>query len=87
MEFLLERSHGLLLPGGGSNLYRNWDKKEGQGPVMLGFMKIFRYINKLWNKGINYPIWGTCLGFEIMLLALSNDVKILSCLNSRGHQL
>lgn len=54
---------------------------------MIGFLKIWRYINKLWNKGIPYPIWGTCLGFEMMLLALSNDVKILSCLNSRGHQL
>lgn len=54
--------------------------------MTVGFMKIFRYIQKMWAKGINYPIWGTCLGLEVMLIALSNDIKILSNLNSRGHQ-
>ncbi len=54
--------------------------------MTVGFLKIFRYIQKMWSKGINYPIWGTCLGLEVMLIALSNDVKILSNLNSRGHQ-
>lgn len=60
--------------------------KEGQGPVMIGFLKIWRFIQKLWAKGVHYPIWGTCLGLEIILLTLSGDVKILSKLNSRGHQ-
>lgn len=54
--------------------------------MTVGFLKIFRYIQKMWTKGINYPIWGTCLGLEVMLIALSNDIKILSNLNSRGHQ-
>jgi glutamine amidotransferase PdxT len=62
MEFLLERTHGLLIPGGGSNLYKNFDQKEGYGPVMVGFLKIWRVIQKMWNKGVYYPIWGTCLG-------------------------
>lgn len=86
MEFLLERAHGLVIPGGGSNLYKNFNKREGQGPVMVGFLKVWRFIQKLWSKGVNFQIWGTCLGFEMMLLAISGDVKILSCLNSRGHQ-
>ena len=50
------------------------------------YIQNFRYIQKLWAKGIDYPIWGTCLGLEVMLIALTNDVKILSNLNSRGHQ-
>jgi hypothetical protein len=29
---------------------------------MLGFLKIWRFIQKLWAKGVYYPIWGTCLG-------------------------
>ena len=62
MHFLLERAHGLLLPGGGSNLYRSFENKEGQGSMMKGFMTIWRYIQKMWAKGINFPIWGTCLG-------------------------
>lgn len=53
---------------------------------MIGFLKIWRYIQKMWARGIHFPIWGTCLGLEIMLLSLTGDVKILSKLNSRGHQ-
>ena len=54
---------------------------------MNGFLKILRYIQKMWSKGVNYGVWGTCLGFEMMVIALSNDTKILSNLNSRAHQL
>ena len=75
-----------MIPGGGANLYKSYEAKEGYGPMTAGFLKIFRYIQKMWAKGINYPIWGTCLGLEVMLIALSNDIKILSNLNSRGHQ-
>lgn len=67
-------------------MYKNFDAKDGHGPVMIGFLKIWRFLQKMWAKGVYYPIWGTCLGLEIMLLALSGDVKILSRLNSRGHQ-
>ncbi len=54
--------------------------------MTVGFLKMMRYIQKMWAKGINYPIWGTCLGLEVMLIALSNDVKILSNLTNRGYQ-
>jgi len=30
--------------------------------MTAGFLKVWRYILKMWNKGIHYPIWGTCLG-------------------------
>ncbi len=62
IDFLLERSHGLVIPGGGSNLYKSYEKKEGFGPVTVGFQKIWRKINKMWEKGVYYPVWGTCLG-------------------------
>ena len=29
----------MLIPGGGSNLYKSYEKKEGFGPVMIGFQK------------------------------------------------
>lgn len=62
MQLLLEASHGLLVPGGGSNLYKNYEAKEGFGPVTVGFLKVWRFVSKLWAKGIHYPVWGTCLG-------------------------
>jgi gamma-glutamyl hydrolase len=86
INYLLERTHGLLVPGGGCNLYKSFLHKEGYGPVMQGFLRIWRYILKMWAKGVEYPIWGTCLGLEIILLSLSGDSKVLSSLNSRGHQ-
>jgi len=48
---------------------------------------MFRYIQKMWAKGINYPVLGICLGLELMLLTLSHDNHILNNFNSRNHQL
>lgn len=87
IEYLLESTNGLLIPGGNSNLYRNYESKEGYGEVTQGFKKVWRGINKLWAKGIRYPVWGTCLGLELVLLMLSEDTKVLSNLNSRNHTL
>lgn len=77
----------MIIPGGGSNLYKNYERKEGFGPVTIGFQKIWRKINKMWEKGVYYPVWGTCLGLQMVLMAITMDVKILSNLNSRAHQL
>ena len=54
--------------------------------MMVGLLKMWRLIQKMWLKGINFPIWGTCLGLEAMLIALSGDTKILSSLNNQGYQ-
>ena len=75
----------MLIPGGNSNLYKVYNTKEGVGNVTVGFKKLWKFINKQWGKGIYYPIWGTCLGFELVLLMISGDMKILNSLNSKGH--
>ena len=46
---------------------------------------MMRPIQKMWAKGINFPIWGTCLGLETILVTLTNDTKILSRFNNRGY--
>lgn len=33
------------------------------------------------NEGDYFPIWGTCLGFEELLIALTNNPKILGDFN------
>ena len=53
--------------------------------MTAGVMKMMRHIQKMWARGINYPIWGTCLGLEAILIALTSDSKILSRLNHRGY--
>jgi len=39
-------------------------------------------INK---KGTHFPVWGTCLGFEIIVLTIANDTQILKNFNSSNH--
>lgn len=68
-------------------MYKSYEKKEGYGPVMVGFFKLWRMISKMWQRGVYFPVWGTCLGLEIVLMVISNDTKVLSNLNSRAHQL
>jgi gamma-glutamyl hydrolase len=87
MEYLIESTNGLLVPGGNSNLYKNYEAKEGYGEVTIGFRKVWRLVCKLWNKGIRYPVWGTCLGLELVLMMITEDTKVLSTLNSRNHTL
>lgn len=85
MEYLLESTNGLLVPGGNSNLYKNYETKEGSGEVTLGFRKVWRLVNKMWARGVRYPVWGTCLGLELVLMMITEDTKVLSTLNSRNH--
>lgn len=40
------------------------------------------------NEGGDYfPVWGTCLGFEQLLLSVSNSTKSMSMFNSTNHSL
>lgn len=77
----------MLVPGGNSNLYKIYNSKEGIGNVTSGFKKVWKIVSKLWQKGVHYPLWGTCLGFELVLLMISGDMKILNSLNSKNHTL
>lgn len=69
------------MPGGGPTLWANETSKEGFSELM----KIAKYIIDLAkeanDKGDYFPIWGTCLGFEELLIALTNDLKILDDMN------
>jgi len=61
-EWYFERVDGIVLPGGGA-----------KANIKL-FSTIWTFIEhsiNLWkNKGRHFPIWGTCLGFEIILMLL-----------------
>lgn len=39
------------------------------------------------DKGIYFPVWGTCLGFEVLLLSIAKSNNVLSNFNSTNHSM
>ena len=66
IKHILTKINGILFLGGGRefNIYSNWEKKA---LIILN--------NSIKN---NIPLWGTCLGFELILYLISEDEKILN---------
>jgi len=64
-DYLFKRINGVLLPGGGQDLLHS------------GYANAARYFfNASKKSGDYFPIWGTCLGFE-QLLVLAVEENIL----------
>ncbi|KAF7264632.1 hypothetical protein GWI33_022934, partial [Rhynchophorus ferrugineus] len=58
----------LLFPGGGTY----FNETGGYGEAATYLYKIALEYN---NKGIYYPIWGTCLGMQALMYAALNGTK------------
>jgi len=66
VDFLFDRINGVLFTGGGSGM------PDGAK----------RMLNKAVDansEGDYFPVWGTCLGFEWLLIGISEDDGILDC--------
>lgn len=64
-QYMFKRINGVLLPGGGQDLLHS------------GYSNAARFFfNASKNSGDYFPIWGTCLGFE-QLLVLAAEKNIL----------
>jgi len=37
------------------------------------------------KKGDYFPVWGTCLGYELIVLTVSNDTNIFDNYDSSNH--
>lgn len=78
MDHILENIDGVLFPGGGAPLMELQDSSK---PTF--YQESINYITE-WaierNKAGNYfPLFGTCLGFENMIITFSNATKALDC--------
>ncbi len=69
---LFAQINGLLFPGGGDN----WDWYSSQ--YMLASQHMFDLARAANDAGDVFPIWGTCLGFEVSARAISGSVDVLS---------
>lgn len=69
---VFKKTNGLLLPGGDNLL----DPRK-RTPMMVAAQKLYRLAVEANDRGDFYPIWGTCLGFEL-LSVLTADKNMLS---------
>jgi len=74
-EMIFSSTNGLLIPGGAVSLTTSGYAKAG--------LKLFNMAVKSWDEGSDpYPIWGTCLGFELLaLFAAEGQENLASCLS------
>eukprot|EP00897_Mesotaenium_endlicherianum_P000929 jgi/Mesen1/10837/ME000093S10351 len=61
--------NGLLLPGGGQVLK--------DSPFFSVAKKVFEWALEANDNGEYFPVWGTCMGFEIISIIVSKDFDIL----------
>jgi len=76
LEYLLNHTDMFVIPGGGTPLD---DGKGGPSDFQETINFIFEWAKKRNDAGIYYPIWGTCNGFEAMMIYWSNNTNILKC--------
>jgi gamma-glutamyl hydrolase len=77
---LYGKLNGLLVPGGGSDLSRG--SRYRNLTSMLLNMTMASAANGQW-----VPMWGTCLGFEAIMVDAANDINVLTNFNSENISL
>jgi len=70
LSMLFESVNGLLYTGGGQTLLFNTT-------YMQTLQYFYRRAIEENNKGINFPIWGTCQGFQALSILTANDNSVL----------
>lgn len=74
---VFEGLNGLLLPGGGTELTIVQNHSVFLSDYAIKGKKILQIAREINEKGEYFPVWGTCLGFELMALSFSEDVNVL----------
>ena len=68
---MFESINGLLFPGGGVSIY-------GLSQYSIVGKMMFEKALEANQQGDYFPIWGTCLGFELLVLLANQDRRYLS---------
>ncbi|ALC43937.1 l-3-72Dp, partial [Drosophila busckii] len=77
-ENLLRQINGVLLPGGGT-----WfNNSKGYGEAGEHIIHIAKEIN---TNASYFPVWGTCLGMELLVLVMNNNVETRFDCKSQGQ--
>ena len=74
---VMEGLNGLLLPGGGTELVLEESDSISLTNYAVAGKKLLKMAMEINDNGIHFPVWGTCLGFELMILAITDDLRVL----------
>ena len=74
---VMEGINGLLLPGGGTELVLEESDRISLTNYAVAGKKLLKMAIEINDNGIHFPVWGTCLGFELMILAITEDLRVL----------
>jgi len=84
---LMENINGILLPGGDASLWVDEETTTGFSELTLAGERLFEKAMELNDKGIHFPIWATCMSYEMILLFMTGDDGFLDRFNSTNHSL
>ena len=68
---LLEQVNGALITGGETNI------KEINGPYMTAARRLYNHSLALHRSGEAWPLWGTCMGMQVLSILGANDPSVL----------
>lgn len=78
LERIFDTINGVLLPGGSQNL-------EPGNPYFDTSSHLYDLAKKANDNGDYFPIWGTCLGFEtLMILSSGGNASILAAFDAEN---
>ncbi|XP_055340715.1 gamma-glutamyl hydrolase-like [Paramacrobiotus metropolitanus] len=74
---LMSKINGVIFPGGAVSLSRGGYATAGR--------TIFELAEKMNQLATYFPIWGTCLGFELLTVVMANRNVLASCSAKKLH--
>ena len=87
MKYLFNSLNGLIFPGGSALLWDDDTTHTALSNMTLAGQYLIELAVEANKNGDYFPVWGTCLGYELMMIAISNDKDVLDRLNSSNHVL
>lgn len=76
LTYLLEHTDAFLIPGGGTPLE---DGKGGPSDFQETVNFVLEWAKQKNDNGTYYPVWGTCNGFESLMVYWANTSYVLTC--------
>jgi len=73
---LFNSVNGLLFPGGDASLWVNETAMTGLSNLTLTVKKLLKWAVEANEQGDYFPVWGTCLGFESIVISFSENTTL-----------
>ena len=76
---LMRQLNGVLFTGGSTAfaLFNETTKKYDLTPFGKGAKRVFHYAKEINDNGVYFPIWGTCMGFQLLNFLITEDPTIV----------